>query len=322
MNDLEKSIIKTLAFFDVFNYPLTLSEIWKWLYMPDKKYSLRDVKHALEESDFLKSEISSQEGFYSLEGRDNIYLRRKQNNNLAERKFRRARNIARIYRFIPYVRMIAVCNSLAYSNAGEESDIDLFIITKRKTIWLARFFTVLLIFTFGMRPKVENKKDSFCLSFFVDEDHLNIHATMMNSEDIYYPYWVSQLMPIYNPDGLYEKFLEANSWYKEYLPNAYANQFYKSVKERSYSKLVSGFFYGLFNIPYFKKAIYAFFRKFQLQIIDRNLKSLINVDTRIVINEGMLKFYPNDNRELFYKKWKYRVHNLLKNNEKDKSQTI
>ncbi|MBU1202502.1 hypothetical protein KKH39_00430 [Patescibacteria group bacterium] len=318
MTDLEKSILKTLAFFDIFYYPLTLTEIWKWLYMPNKKYSISDVKKALETSQTLQQEIIRKEGFYSLVGRDSIYLRRKQNNNLAERKFRRAINIAKIYRFIPFVRMIAVCNSLAYSNASEDSDIDLFIIAKRKTIWLARFFTVLFVSIFRMRPKDENKRDAFCLSFFVDEDHLNIESTMINSEDIYYPYWVSQLMPIYNPDGLYEKFLEANQWYKNYLPNAYKNQFSKTVKERKYSKVVAKIFYGILRPPFFKRAIYAFIRTLQLRIIDRNLKSLINIDTKIVVNEGMLKFYPNDNRELFYKKWKQRVHNLLKNNEKDK----
>lgn len=69
-NTLEQSIIKTLAFFDIFDYPLTLTEIWKWLYKPGKinneNPKLSDVKQALETSKFLQDKVSSVEGFYSL----------------------------------------------------------------------------------------------------------------------------------------------------------------------------------------------------------------------------------------------------------------
>jgi len=225
MNDLEKSILKTLAFFEVFSYPLTVSEIWKWLYKPQQDYKLSDVKEALESSDVLKEKLDTQEGFYYIKGRDHIYLKRKHNNNLAERKFRKVVYLAKIYRFIPFVKMMAVCNSLGYSNANEKSDIDLFIITKQGTIWLARFFTILIVKFLHMRPKEDTKKDTFCLSFFVDERYLDIENSRMGTNDIYYPYWVSNLIPVYNPYHLYQKFLAANLWHKDYLPNTYPNQF-------------------------------------------------------------------------------------------------
>ncbi|MCD4761146.1 hypothetical protein K8R42_04570 [bacterium] len=311
MTNTEKSIIQTLAFFDVFDYPLTLTEIWKWLYRPGEKISLSKVKEVITDSKFLKGKLSFSEGFYSLKGKEHIYLKRKHNNNLAERKFRRAIHLVKVYRFIPFVRMIAVCNTLAYSNANENSDIDFFIITKKGTIWLARFFTILLVNIFGLRPKGEKKRDTFCLSFFVDENHLDIQRSMLNKNDIYYPYWVSQMMPIYNPDGLYEKFLKMNKWHRDYLPNSYANNFSKEVKETPASRFCSRIFRVIVSPPFFNRALYGFYRRLQVRIIDRNLRSLINVDTRVIVNEEMLKFYPNDNRELFYKKWREKVHSLL-----------
>jgi len=50
------------------------------------------------------------------------------------------------------------------------------------------------------------------------------------------PYWVAQLMPIYDPDQLYAKFIKANSWYLKYLPNAYPNEFSKTIKESKVCK--------------------------------------------------------------------------------------
>jgi hypothetical protein len=317
MTDLEKAIIKTISFFDIFSYPLTASEIWKWLYKPQQKYKLSDIREALKTSAVLKKELSIKEGFYHLKGRDFIYLRRKQNNNLAERKFRRVVYLAKVYRFIPFVRMVAVCNSLGYSNANEKSDIDLFIIARHGTIWLARFFSILIVKFLGMRPKEDEKKDTFCLSFFIDEASLNIEKSMMNSNDIYYPYWLSNLIPVYDPDKLYEKFLESNDWHKNYLPNIYPNQFSKEVRAIGVSKffnLISSF---IFNPPILKRWVYNFYRMMQIRIIDKNLKALINIDTRVIVNERMLKFYSNDNRELFARKWKERTRRIFAKYKKD-----
>jgi len=313
MNDLEKSILKIIAFFDIFAYPLTASEIYKWLYKPQQVYSLSDVKSILASSHILNKELSSEEGFYHIKGRDHIYLRRKQNNNLAERKFKKVVYLAKVYRFIPFVRMVAVCNSLAYSNANEKSDIDLFVISRRGTIWLARFFTIFVVKILGMRPKDDSKKDTFCLSFFIDEGFLDIEHSRMGNDDIYYPYWISSLMPVYDPDGLYEKFLEANAWYKNILPNTYPNQFSKEVHASWVPKFLNVIIFYIFSPPIIRRWVYNMYRSFQIKIIDKNLKSLINIDTRVIVNERMLKFYSNDNRELFAKQWKERVRELIKN---------
>jgi len=311
MNDLEKSILKTIAFFDVFSYPLTANEIWKWLYKPQKEHTLSDVREILESSDILKEKLDTKEGFYHIRGRDSIYLRRKQNNNLAERKFRKVVYLAKVYRSIPFVRMMAVCNSLGYSNASEKSDIDLFIIARRRTIWLARFFTTVVVKILHMRPREDSKKDTFCLSFFIDEDYLNIENSRMGQEDTYYPYWIANLMPVYDPDGLYKKFLKANAWYHNILPNSYPNQFAKEVKATFLSNFLNKITFFLFNIPFIRRFTYNFYRTLQIRIIDRNLKALINIDTRVIVNEQMLKFYSNDNRELFTRQWKERVRDLI-----------
>ena len=308
MTNLERSIVKTLTFFDVFNYPLTASEIWKWLYKPSGQYNLADVREALKISQFLKDRMISIEGFYSLKGREAICFLRKENNNLAGRKFNKAIRLAKLYRLIPAIRMIAICNSLAYGNAKDDSDIDFFIITKKGRIWLARFLAIILAGVLGQRPKPGKHKDAFCLSFFIDEDNLNIQHLRLNEKDIYFNYWVSQLMPIYDPDGLYEKFLQANDWYKERLPNSYANSFSRQVKPTPVVSLFAKL--GQWLLDY--RWLYSSFRRLQVKIIDKNLRSLINVDTKVVVNDQMLKFHPNDRREMYYKRWRETLSQILK----------
>jgi hypothetical protein len=45
---------------------------------------------------------------------------------------------ARLYRSIPFVEQIYLCNSITFNALHEESDIDILIITKPGMLWLAR----------------------------------------------------------------------------------------------------------------------------------------------------------------------------------------
>src|SRR3989344_2465916 len=311
MSDLEKSILKTVAFFDIFKHPLTAWEIHKWLYKYPGHLDFSQLLSVLAQSRVLAEEFSLTEVFYSLRGREFTTWHRKQNNNLADRKFARALKLVKLYRFIPYIKMVAVCNSLAYSNARDDSDIDLFIITQRRKIWLARFFAIILVRLVGFRPSPQHSRDAYCLSFFVDEDHLDISGVSLGKNDIYLAYWVKELMPLYDPDALYEKFLQANHWAQDYLPRSYLNQFVREVKDSGWSRVLAWMVGFISSPPLPTPWLDGFYRGLQLKIIDSHLKSMVNVDTRVVVNERMLKFHYNDRREHYYKKWKESVYKLL-----------
>lgn len=310
-SDLEKSIIKTIAYFDVFNFPLTTLEIWKWLYRPRERHSLQQVREVLASSAWLKDHLILQEGFFSLKNRGNIYLLRKQNNNWAERKFQKAIWVVKIFRYLPFVRMVAVCNNLSYSNSRDTSDIDLFVISRKNQIWLARFFCLLFLKILALRPREENRRDKFCLSFFIDESFLNMRGIMLGQHDVHFIYWFSQFLPVYDPDQLYAKLLRANSWTKEYLPNAYANDFVQKVKSTFFSRLVGRMISFLSQPPLLAHWFYNRARLLQIKIIDRNMQAMVNIDTRVIINEQMLKFHSNDRRDQYFHEWRDLVKRLL-----------
>jgi hypothetical protein len=314
-SDLEKSIIKTIAYFDVFNFPLTTLEVWKWLYRPREKYTLQQVREILDTSSWLKGRLTLQEGFFSLKNRDNIFLLRKQNNNWAERKFQKTVRIVKIFSHLPFVKMVAVCNNLSYSNSRESSDIDLFVVSKKNQIWLARFFCLLILKILDLRPKEEDRRDKFCLSFFIDENYLDMKTVMLGQHDVHFVYWLSQFLPIYDPEKIYEKLLTINNWQTDYLPNVYPSEFINKVEATSSSIFFSKIINFLVQPPVIAHWLYNKARLFQVKIIGRNLQAMVNIDTRVIINEHMLKFHSNDRRDQYFHEWKDLVKKLLEEYE-------
>ena len=132
---LGKSILNTVAYFDIFEYPLTAMEIYNWLYgnygLKTNDYGLKDVQNALDDSQFLKDRLETRNGFYFLKGKSAHVRTRLNRYNIAQEKYKRAELIANIFSYFPFIQFIAVCNSLAYNNVREQSDIDMFIINNK-----------------------------------------------------------------------------------------------------------------------------------------------------------------------------------------------
>jgi len=310
--NLTQSILKTIAYFDIFDYPLTSFEVWKWQYkISDIRYKISETSHSLlaviNELEQLVAEnkLQTQNGFYFLPGRTEIVKTRMQRYNIAEIKYKKAVSIIKFLSLIPYIKMIAVCNTLGYSNSRQQADIDLFIITAKKRVWLARFYSVLFLKFLGLRPKGKKVKDKFCLSFFISEDKLNIKELTMGENDVYFQFWLTQLVPIYNTDNMYEKFLEANNWLKSFLPNCIGFDPAQRRKVKNRFKLCKKVWaYTTFNID--EKAA----RLIQLLILPKKLKELVNKDTRVILNDQVLKFHDNDRREIYRDLWQRKVSSL------------
>jgi hypothetical protein len=294
---LEKSILKTIIFFDLFDYPLTELEIWKFLYFPEKKYLLSEVKGSLKNN---ISNIETYQGFYFLKGRREILQTKHLRYKESFIKFKKAKRVAKIFSIIPFIKLIAIGNYIPENNTKKESDIDFFIVTKKNRIWITRAICVALTILLKLRPSNKNKENTICLTFYTTIDNLNFKKLTLGERsgvgDIYFFYWLASLYPLYNIDETYEKLIKENSWLKEYLPNLLPT--IPSQKR----KIISNFkctILQILNFNFWEK----FTKKIQLKIIPTNLRKMANHDTRVILNNSMLKFHDQDRRDEYRNKF-------------------
>lgn len=297
INKIQEAIFKTLCWFDVFDYPLMLQEIWRYGFFTDK-CDLAEVGSELEIL-LMQKRIEYLDSYYFLPERGGIVAERQKRFKFAEQKINRAAKFSRIFRFIPSIELIALGNQIGSRNMREGSDIDLLIVTKPGTIWTTRFLTAGLVKLLGVRPTANNSKDTICLSFYATSEALNFKS-IAETDFHYFYYWLAFLMPIYDRDGVYEKLMQENNWIIERLPNfVFDNKTQVIVKVRK-----------CYLLQWLLTPMYLLegqLRKLQLKIMPNGLSDLANQDTRVVVSDQMLKFHANDRRRAFQEKYMERI---------------
>ena len=201
MNEAGKAVLKTIVYYDCLDYPLTKEEL--------EVFSFRDDKE--DNSDL----IEGSDGLYFLKGRRNLIETRKERNKLAKKKWKKALKAARLFRFVPYIRLVFGSGSLALGNTDKDSDLDVLIVVKSGRIWTTRFLTVVLLGLLGLKRKRGQKiaPDKICLNHFITDRSLYIPRKSIYTAQLY-----AHLVPILTDDeNLIYKFCEANSWVGDYV---------------------------------------------------------------------------------------------------------
>ena len=197
---LENAILKTLAYSDIFDYPLTAEELHRFLVMPAKK---DDV----EQSVAKMKNISMNNGYYFLKNRHEIVGLRRNREAISVEAFKRAMFYGHILGALPFIRMVALTGSLAVLNLSKNPDMDYMLIARQGRVWTARAFAILL-------AKIASLfGDTICPNLIVSEQALELPV-----HDLYSARELSQMIPITGND-FYRRLWEANSWVKDILPN-------------------------------------------------------------------------------------------------------
>ena len=123
----------------------------------------------------------------------------------------------RLFRAIPFIKSIYLCNSISFNALKEDSDIDLFIITKKRALRRARFFSVLFFVLLWLKRSLKRKTKKFCLSFYVTEESDNLYNITLPKTDIYFSYRLAHLIPLYREREY--NIYQANKRLVSVLPN-------------------------------------------------------------------------------------------------------
>lgn len=165
--------------------------------------------------------MRSRHDFYFLPDREEILAVREARDAMSDLYWKRVWKYVPLLQMVPFIRAVAVCNTLALDNCTSDSDIDLFIITKKKRVFTARVLSALLFHLYGIRRHGDKVAGRFCLSFYVSEDGMDLN-NMRLAEDPYLYYWMRSLVFVYRADdSMYERFYKKNSWFLRHVPGVW-----------------------------------------------------------------------------------------------------
>jgi predicted nucleotidyltransferase len=212
MEELQKAILKTLSYADIFDYPLALPELHHFLI--GQKASINDLAKALTKI----KEVTQDGQFFFLKNRRKIVQIRRKRFKWSQNKLQIAQKVAKWLELIPFIKMIAVTGNLAMNNSDKNDDIDLLVVTTKNRLWLTRLLTVFWVELVANRrhPQDVEVKDKICLNMFLDENHLQVP---LKEQDLFSAHEVCQTKLLWDKNETYQKFLKANQWYKKYLAN-------------------------------------------------------------------------------------------------------
>jgi len=238
---LERAVFDTIRYGDIFAMPVTAVQIWRNLVVnrsgtPLRQcyggqagvrwsghhvVSLKQVEEVLSNSDWLKSKVMGQWGYYCLisasGGGAKKYVRaRLARHVIAQHKWRSLRRSVKWLAKLPLVTMVGVGGALAMSNTKASSDWGLFIVVKQGRIWLARLFCLVIAQLLGQRRKYWEGQapDKICLNHYVTDGSLMMVPEVRN---LYTAVLYNQLVPMVGW-AQYEGWMLANgSWIKRWL---------------------------------------------------------------------------------------------------------
>ncbi|GHN00389.1 hypothetical protein WSM22_18780 [Cytophagales bacterium WSM2-2] len=201
--DHRKHLLRSVLYFDIFNYPLTAKEIASFSNLPTNI----SIQALLDE--LVTSRTLFQLGeFYSIQNNPALNERRVKGNALAKQKMEQAKKYSGIISAFPFVRAVMLSGSISKNYMDEKSDIDYFIITAPKRLWVVR-----TAMAFFRRVFLLNSHKNFCTNYFLDTENLTIP-----DQNIFTTVELLTLKPMYGTQCI-ESFHRANPWTNEFLPN-------------------------------------------------------------------------------------------------------
>ena len=249
---------------------------------------------------------------------------------LIERKLDRARAIAQQLAAIPFIRFLALGNSVAMGTATELSDLDFFVVTAPNRLWTARFFLLLVAKFKGLTKRPGRLSDQADFGFWVDETALDLSAIALlhstrrvrgqftrrvkpdSIDDPYLVRWLATMVLLLDRGGVYKRLMMANRPLLQTLSPAVMLRPSAEASQGSFAKLrmtvmIEGILGSVLGAP-LERLLFTIqrWKVWADPVAHRRDPLLVNgrrVD--VVTTRTMLKLHHFDQRAKLREQWRF-----------------
>lgn len=270
-------VVKTLLYFDLFEYPLTIVEIKLF-----SQFSLEEIQLALKNL-IEKKHIYKLHNFYATTQKTCRIERREKGNKKAREILKKAKKVSKLISQFPFVEGVFVSGSLSKGYFGEDDDIDYFIVTSPNRLWIARTLLVAYkkIFLF-------NSKKYFCVNYFMSSNALRIEEQNRFTATEF-----TTLIPM-SGNGIYQKLQQENPWVLDYFPNYDQEKKSNPIKRKTLKRISEYLLNGKIGNGLEKK-----FMKITKNHQQKKFKQLQKTDFDIAFkgNKNTSKHHPDNHQK-------------------------
>ena len=200
---LSHAIQRTVAYGDLFDFPMTIPEVHRYL-----EATLADVEEVRRTVAGMTPDRLLQVGpFVTLPGRSQLAEVRRRRAEVAAGLWPKALRGGHSLGRLPFVRMVAVTGALAMDNVDHGADADYLIVTEPGRVWLCRAVIIQMVRLHKLRGVV------ICPNWILSEE-----AIQLERRDLFSARELTQMVPVAGL-AVYRRMMEANSWIRDLLPN-------------------------------------------------------------------------------------------------------
>lgn len=206
MHPLDAAILRTILYADVFEFPLTVEELHRYL-ITATPCTQEALCNRLQCSPELGEVLVQHNGYVGLHTEQ--IIQREEREVITQDLWPDALRYGRWFARIPFVRMVALTGSLAARNPlHRNDDFDYFLIATPGRVWMARALAIVIVRIVRLSGR------ELCPNYVLSQDHLE-----QKRHDLFMAREIQQMIPLYGA-GEYTRMMQANAWCRHFLPNA------------------------------------------------------------------------------------------------------
>lgn len=268
--------IKTILYFSIFRYPLTLEEIHSYTNNSNCSDTEKELLHLIDQKILTKVD-----DFYVYGSDLDSVIKRLRGNMNAKKIMVKAHERALFISKFPFVESVGVSGSLSKGYYDNDSDIDFFVITKHNKLWVCR--TILMLYK---KIVLFNSRKYFCVNYFISDQQLEIEE-----KNRFTATELKTLIPMQGKQ-VFEKFYDRNTWVKDYFSKFEINlESVPEIKKTALTKTVEFIFDNGFG-----SAIDYVFKSITLRKWRAKFKFLSEDDFKIALKstKNISKHHPSN----------------------------